>query len=120
MTGNVRYHETQLMEVMGLYHEVMSDLHRNTVNGLVNKCRQNKQHLSRTDHKQLASIFKRYDDAIRIAAIDEQVGTDTKTGYTRVRMALKQAGQLDKIADKMAETFQKTLRRGNVQYVDKV
>lgn len=103
---------------MQLWHRVMSDLHRNTVAGLVSRCRMNGDHLSKTDHRQLVSLYRRYLDAFRVEAAQVEGGMKPGSDYNKIRAALKEAEQLDKIADQMTDRYTKTMKKGNVEFVD--
>lgn len=111
----------------------VSELHRNLLNGFATKLRSSAsaysgahhagtQLCSKTDHRQIAALASRHIEDVMVMAGQGDFGEgglkDPNGPYLKLKSALDEAEQLDQIADEMTEVYQKTIKKGNVEFVD--
>lgn len=114
--GNIHFTQTKLISLTELLQEyIPSRIHRNTVGSIKNKY--NDSHgtpaVSRSDHKILMNIAKKYKDSIEVES--EENNNDNAE---KVKEAISQAKKLEKAAEQKANVFRERRMEGNVKWVD--
>ncbi len=117
-TGVIHFTTTKLMVLLGEWRPLMSSIHAHTMDAIRVKCELHHSQLSKTNHRQVAAIYARYKEVIRIECAQLKDGLVKGSNFDILNDALAEAKQLEALADALTEKHVKSTSKGNVTFVE--